>query len=96
MTTLAETSVLAASTGKTTALAVFVNGTDDPVDLWVVANYIVLYINQNNFKVFVRSIGCHPVGVKHTEVTSAATDPLLCSRLKIPVKFQMKIPYKTV
>jgi hypothetical protein len=61
VTTLAETTTLAASRGDTTALAVLVHRVANPVDLGVIADNSVLNINEDNFEIFVGSIGVDPV-----------------------------------
>lgn len=58
---LAQAAGLAASRGEAAALAVFVHWVADPVDLWVVPDYIVLHVDQNDLEVFVSGIRVHPV-----------------------------------
>jgi hypothetical protein len=40
---------------------VLVNWADDPVDAWVAADSVVLWVDENNFVVFVCGILVYPV-----------------------------------
>lgn len=76
---LVDTSGLLASGGKSTSLAVLVDGLGDPVVSGVVADSGVLRINKNDLKVLVGGVLVNPVRVQDTEVASAAANTLLSS-----------------
>ena len=49
---------------------------DDPIDPRVAADGLVLRVNENDLKIFVRRVLVDPVRVKHTQVGTAASDTL--------------------
>jgi len=69
--------VLAASRGESTQLTVLVRGLGDPLHAGVVANSVVLRIDQDDLVVLVGQVLVHPVGVQHTEVAALASHTLL-------------------
>lgn len=71
---LSESAGVATSGSKTTGLAVLVDGGDDPVDAGVVADSVVLRINQDDLEVLVGRVLSHPVGVENTEVSTGTTN----------------------
>jgi hypothetical protein len=79
---LAQTTALLAGSGETTALAVLVDGVDDPVDAGIAADSLVLGVDEDDFVVLVGRVLVDPVRVEHTQVGAAATDTLLSSRLE--------------
>jgi len=79
---LAETAGLLASGGKTTRLAVLVDWGNNPVDTWVAADGLVLWVDENDLEVLVGGILVDPVGVQDAQVSTTAADTLLCSRLE--------------
>ena len=74
---LVETSALFAGRRETARLAVLVNGVDDPVDAWVAADRLVLWVNEDDFVVLVGAVLVDPVAVQDTQVGAAAADTLL-------------------
>ena len=80
--TLAKTTALLARSGETAALAVLVDGLDDPVDAGIAADGLVGGIDEDNFVVLVGGVLVDPVGVEDAEVGAAAADTLLSSGLE--------------
>lgn len=79
---LVETTGLLAGGGETTALAVLVDGVDDPVDAGVDADRLVLGVDEDDLVVLVRGILVDPVGVENAQVGAAAADTLLSGGLE--------------
>jgi hypothetical protein len=80
--TLVHTTGLLASGGETTRLAVLVDGGADPVDAGITADGLVLGVDEDNLEVLVGGVLVDPVGVQDTQVSGAAADTLLSSRLE--------------
>jgi len=86
---LADTPGLASSGSKSTAFAVLMDRSDDPVDARVVANLSVGWVDKNDFVVLVDSVLVDPVGVEDTEVAVLASDLLLGNTLQVALKLQV-------
>jgi hypothetical protein len=69
--TLSKTSALLASGGETSTLAVLVHGLDDPVDAGVLADDLVLGIDEDDLEVLVGGVLVDPVGVEDAEIGAA-------------------------
>lgn len=80
--TLAETTALLAGGGETAALAVLVDGLDDPVDAGIAADSLVRGVDEDDFVVLVGGVLVDPVGVEDAEVGAAAADTFLSSGLE--------------
>jgi hypothetical protein len=78
----AETTALLAGGGKSTALAVLVDGLDDPVDTGIAADGLVLGVDENDLVVLVGRVLVDPVRVEDAQVSAAASDTLLSGRLE--------------
>lgn len=74
---LVETTRLLAGSGETTGLAVLVDGVDDPVDARVLADGLVLGVDEDHLVVLVGRVLVDPVRVEDSEVGAAAADTLL-------------------
>tara|TARA_R110002003_G_scaffold1926_8_gene23759 strand:+ start:6940 stop:7392 length:453 start_codon:yes stop_codon:yes gene_type:complete len=72
-----KTTALLAGGGKTTALAVLVDGLDDPVDTGIAADGLVLGVDEDDFVVLVGRVLVDPVRVEDAQVGAAAADTLL-------------------
>lgn len=57
----AQATTLLASGSETTALAVLVNGVDDPVNTGVAADGLVLWVDENDLVVLVGRVLVDPV-----------------------------------
>ena len=79
---LAQTTALLAGGGETAALAVLVDGLDDPVDARIAADGLVLGVDEDDFVVLVRRVLVDPVRVQDAQVGAATADTLLGSRLE--------------
>jgi hypothetical protein len=79
---LSETSALLASGGETSALAVLVHGVNDPVDAGILADDLVLGVNEDDFEVLVGRVLVDPVGVEDAEVGAAEADTLFSGGLQ--------------
>lgn len=79
---LAKTTALLAGGGEAAALAVLVDGVDDPVDAGIAADGLVGGVNKDDFVVLVGRVLVDPVGVQDAQVGAAAADTLLGGRLE--------------
>jgi len=86
---LVETSRLLASGGKTTGLAVLVNWVDDPVDAGILADSLVLGVDEDDLEVLVGGVLVDPVRVEDAEVGAAAADTLLGGGLEGSLVLQL-------
>jgi len=78
----AETTALLAGGGETTALAVLVDGLDDPVDARIAADGLVLGVDEDDLVVLVGRVLVDPVRVENAQVGATAADTLLSGRLE--------------
>ena len=76
-TSLVKTTGLLAGSGKATLLSVVVLGGDDPVDLWVLSDGLVGWVNHDNFVELVGGVLTNPVRVENAEVGASAANSLL-------------------
>mgnify|MGYP004700982797 FL=1 len=74
---LVDTSGLLASSSEGAALAVLVDGVDNPVDAGISADSVVLRVNEDNLEVLVGRVLVNPVRVKNSEVTTTTASLLL-------------------
>lgn len=79
---LAQTTALLAGRSETTALAVLVDGVDDPVDAGIAADGLVGGVDEDDFVVLIGRVLVDPVGVQDAQVGAAAADTLLGGRLE--------------
>ena len=79
---LAETTRLLAGGGETAALAVLVDGVDNPVDTGILSDGLVLGVDEDDLVVLVGRVLVDPVRVEDAEVSAAAADTLLSGRLE--------------
>jgi hypothetical protein len=87
--TLVETTGLLAGGGKTTSLAVLVDGVDDPVDAGVDADGLVLGVDEDDLVVLVGRVLVDPVRVEDSEVSAAAANTLLGGSLEGSLVLQL-------
>lgn len=74
---LAQSTGALARRGKTTQLAMLLDSVANPVDLWVTTDGVVVWINADDFEVFVGGILSDPVRVQDTESTHTTTNTFL-------------------
>ena len=74
---LVEAAGLLAGGGETAGLAVLVDGVDDPVDAGVLADGLVLGVDEDDLVVLVGRVLVDPVGVEDAQVGATTTDTLL-------------------
>lgn len=79
---LAQTTALLAGGRETAALAVLVDGLDDPVNAGIAADSLVVGVHQDNLVVLVGRVLVDPVRVENAQVGAATADTLLSSRLE--------------
>lgn len=79
---LVEAARLLAGGGETAGLAVLVDGVDDPVDAGVLADGLVLGVDEDDLVVLVGRVLVDPVRVEDAEVSAAAADTLLSGGLE--------------
>jgi len=86
---LVDTTVVLASTGKTTEFAVLVDWVGDPVDASITADGLVLWVDKDDLEVLVGRVLVDPVGVEDAQVGAAATDTLLSNRAKTTLELEL-------
>jgi hypothetical protein len=77
LVTTAKTTALLAGGGESTALAVLVDGLDDPVDTGIAADSLVLGVDKDDLVVLVGRVLVDPVRVEDAQVGAATADTLL-------------------
>ena len=58
------------------------DGVDDPVDAWVTADGLVLWVNEDDLVVFVGAVLVDPVAVEDAEIGAALADTLFGGRFE--------------
>ena len=86
---LAEAAGLAAGGGEAAALAVLVDGVDDPVDAGVVADLGVAGIDEDDLVVLHGGVLVDPVGVEDAEVGVLAAGLLLGDGLEVALELEV-------
>lgn len=66
-----------AGAGESTQFAMFLDCIADPVDFRVTTNSVVVWVDADDFEVFVSGILGNPVRVEDAKSTHAATDTFL-------------------
>jgi len=87
--TLVETTRLLASGSETTHLAVLVDRSHDPVDAGILADSLVLGVDEDNLEVLVGRVLVDPVGVEDAEVGAATTDTLFGNGAKRALELEL-------
>ena len=78
-----ESTVLTASASKATSFTTALNGFADPVDLWIVLDSWMSWINEDAFVILVNTILVNPVGVKEAERLKSCTCLVFSKGLKV-------------
>ena len=65
------------------------DGVDDPVDAGILADGLVLGVNEDDLEVLVGGVLVDPVRVQDTEVTASLADTLLRNALKTSLRLQV-------
>lgn len=86
---LVEATRLLAGGGETAALAVLVDGVDDPVDTGILSDGLVLGVDEDDLVVLVGRVLVDPVRVKDAQVGAAAADTLLGGGLEGSLVLQL-------
>lgn len=89
VSTLAQSTRLASSRSKSTALTVLVHGVDNPIDARIIANLGMRGIDQNDFIILHGSILINPVRVENTEIGILASNLFFGNGLKVAFKLQV-------
>jgi len=89
VSTLAKSTRLASSRGKSTALSVVVDWVTDPVDTRIVTDLGVGWVYKNNFVIFHGCVLVNPVRVQYTKVGELASYLLLSNRLKVTLELEV-------
>ena len=89
VSTLAHSTSLASSAGKSTHLAVLVDGVDDPVDARVVADLGVGRVDADDFVVFHGSVLVDPVRVENTKVGVLASGLFFGNTLEVALELEV-------
>ncbi len=85
---VAQTAVLAASGCQATLLAVLVDGVDNPVCAWVVADRWVLRVSADDFVPREDAVGVGPVAVEDAQVAEPVSEALLSDGAVVLVELQ--------
>lgn len=85
----AKTTRLLASRCEATLLPVLVHGLDDPVDARVLADGLVLRVDQDDLKILVGRVLVDPVAVQDTQVGATTTNTLLRGGAKRALELQL-------
>ena len=86
---LVEAAGLLAGGGEAAGLAVLVDGVDDPVDAGVLADDLVLRVDEDDLVVLVGRVLVDPVRVEDAQVGTAAADTLLRGGLEGPLVLEL-------
>lgn len=86
---LVEAARLLASSSETARLAVLVDGVDDPVDAGVLADGLVLGVDEDDLEVLVGGVLVDPVRVQDAQVGAAAANTLLGRGLERSLVLQL-------
>lgn len=89
VTLFAETTSLASSAGKATHFAVLVDRSTNPVGAGVVANLLVVGVNENDFIVLHGSVLIDPIRVEHAQIGVLASDLFFSDTLQVAFKFEL-------
>jgi hypothetical protein len=89
VTTLSETTSLAASTGETPHFAMLENRIADPLDARIIANLGMIGIHHDDFVILHGGILIDPVRIQNTQVAIATTSLFFCDTLQVTFKFQL-------
>ncbi len=80
--TLVETAGLLAGGGEAAGFTVLVDGVNDPVDAGILADGLVLRVDEDDFVVLVGGVLVDPVRVQDAQVGGSAADTLLSRSLE--------------
>lgn len=86
---LVQPPALLSGGGQSSAFSVLVDWLDDPIDLGISSNGLVLRVDEDDLEVLVGGVLVDPVGVKDSQVGTAATNTLLSGRLKGSLVLQL-------
>ena len=79
---LVHAAVVLPRCSQSTHLAVLMDRVHYPVDAWVPPNGLVTGVHENDFKELICGVLSYPVGVQHTESSTALASFLLRQRRK--------------
>ena len=79
---LVQPSALLARGRQTAHLTMLVHWVDDPVDAWVAADGLVLWVDEDDFVVLVGAVLVDPVAIENAEIGATATNTLLSGGLQ--------------
>merc|ERR1712032_1153057 len=68
--------------------SVLVHGIHNPIDAGIVANGVVLGVNENDLEIFVGSVLVNPVWVQHAQIATDTTDTLFGDRTQVAFCFE--------
>lgn len=74
---LAQSTRALSSRCKSAQLAMLLDWIADPIDLWIATDCVVVWIDADDFEVFVSGILCDPVWVQDTETSHTTTNTFL-------------------
>ena len=86
---LSQTSALSAGGSQTSHLSVLVNGVADPVDLGIVSDSVVRWVDENDIVVLVGTVLVDPVRVQHSHVSASLADSVFSNRLQVSGKLKL-------
>jgi len=86
---LAQTTRFLASCSKATSFPVLVHWLDNPVDSWITSDDSVLWIDEDDFEVFVRRILIDPVGIENSKIGTSPANALFSSGFEGSLVFEL-------
>ena len=89
LVTTAKTSALLAGGGQAAKLTMLVDWVDDPVDAGILADGLVLWVDEDDLVVLVGGVLVDPVRVENAQVSASATDTLLGGGLEGALELEL-------
>jgi hypothetical protein len=89
VSSFAQATTLASSTGESAHFTMFVYRVNDPVDTGIISNLLMGRINENDFIVFHGSILTNPIGIQNSHIGVLAANFFFCNGLQVALKLEL-------